>query len=112
MSLRGAARWWFDVLVAGETPWQPNGATCAEWFETPDKRWFYDHYTLWHGRQRNKQPITDRRQFWKELRSFVKVVDYRPWTNDSNRPRLIHLPSLDACRKQFEDYIDAAIEWD
>ena len=111
-SLRGVARWWFEVLEKGDVgELEEFGDWTAPIIVKKDAvRASYEareRQSRFGGEPVN--PVV----FTKELKQFLgeELREMRPRDDGKPGPRVFVLPSLDECRTKFAHWLQAPVQW-
>lgn len=117
LSLRGTEAWLFEVLQDGEitVSWHGPRMHISKWDEAGMRVSIDDAYEAFSQFAQARREYPRGRPWWsRELRKVLKdcVSGERPRTGNADRKRQIAFRSLNCCRKAFERFISAPIDWD
>jgi hypothetical protein len=105
-SLPSMPKWLHDCLTEGTLD------ASGEWPERVETKRLYESYRSAVARDRFPREISQE-QFGKLLREIIPACDVvKPWRESGPRPRFYVLPSLEACRASFSNWIGQNVHWD
>lgn len=104
-SLQSMPKWLHDCLTEGTLD------TSGEWPERVEKKRLYESYRSAVARDRFAREI-GQEQFGKLLREIIPACDSIRPRGEGPRSRFYVLPSLEACRASFSNWIGQNVHWD
>lgn len=116
LSLHNIDRWWFDFLLEATLPVNLlDDFTRDDWKESPitfPRHQLREIYKGWMSEHRFHGEPLGVREFGSRLRALCPIVrDTQPRIN-GERIRCYVLPTLAACRTEFENWLGAQIDWE
>jgi Family of unknown function (DUF5906) len=116
LSQRGTEAWLFEVLQDGEITVSSYGSrsSISKWDENGMHISIDDAYDSFSQFSQARREYPRGKEWWsRDLRKIMKkcMSDVRPRTENSNRKRQLTFRPLDECRKAYEQFMGADIEW-
>ncbi len=117
LSLRGTEAWLFEVLQDGAFTKSSYGVRVeiAKWGEGGVQISLDDAYEAFLQFSQERREYHPRSKEWwsRDLRKIMKecMSDARPRTDNSDRKRQLTFGPLNECRRAYEQFIGADIEW-
>lgn len=115
--LKNVERWWLDTLQRGQIDGIQNrqdGVDGAMWMAqavTIDKNEFRDNYSRWMRSRRYDGEEVSEIEFGIRMRKMLpSLLTGRP-RSSRGRVHIYKLSHLEACRKEFEQYLGSEIAW-
>jgi hypothetical protein len=116
LSQRGTEAWLFEILQDGEITVSSYGSrtSISKWDEHGMHITVDDAYESFSQFSQARREYPRGKEWWsRDLRKIMKecMSDARPRTDNSNRKRQLTFRPLNECRRAYEKFVDADIEW-